>query len=280
VPVELQRRLRNGTIGVVTAEQLIALEAALMELGKLYAVGTSFTALRDQAERELLPALLALGATLRGLHRTARLSAGAIDRASREIIRLRTAWRAALAEVRSAPAYQGALTAWAANDQVALARLIPRIFAGVSLVRPVPPIFFPVSPSSGRRRPGTAPFLSAPACVDHIAHSLSAGIEPDRSGSEWWERELPYLVCADTPSALDTPIALHWAVPNPSLALFALVDEPTYRLFTPGLQAPLNVVLAADATDEWWQAYDESYAAFREALCRELATRGLEVSQA
>jgi hypothetical protein len=73
---------------------------------------------------------------------------------------------------------------------------------------------------------------------------------------------------------------LHWAVPNPSLALFALVDEPTYRLFTPGLQAPLNVVLAADATDEWWQAYDESYAAFREALCRELATRGLEVSQA
>lgn len=263
----------------MSAEHLIALEAALMELGKLYAVGSTFAARNAEAQEELLPALLELGATLRGLHRTANLSPAEIDRASLEIIRLRTAWRAALDEVRSSAVYQAALTAWAADDQAALARLVPCIFAGVRLVQPAGAVLFPLSPTSGRRRPGMAPFLSVAACVDRIMHGLSAGIEPERSGAEWWEWELPYLVCAETLSALDTPIALRWAVPDSSVALFAIADQPTYRLFTPCLHAPLDVVLAADATDEWWQAYDQSYASFRQALYTELAARGLAVAE-
>jgi hypothetical protein len=261
----------------VSAEQLIAFEAALMELGTLYSVGRSFVALRADAEGKLLPCLLELGSKLRGLVRTAQLSADEIDRASGEIIRLRAFWRTALEEVRSAKPYREALKAWAADDQDALARLIPRIVAGVHVLRPAPTLFFPVSPSSGRRRPGNAPFLSAAECADRIAHFLAVGIQPDSGGSEWWERELSYLICADTLCALETPIALRWAVPDPSLALFTAADEPTCRIFTPRLQATMSVVLAADATDEWWQAYDESYAAFREALRHELAARGLRV---
>jgi hypothetical protein len=263
----------------VSAEQLIALEAALMELGTLYAVARSFAALRADAETKLLPCLLELGSTLRRLLRTARLSADEIDRASRQILELRTRWQTALEEVRSSGPYQQALQAWAADEQDALVHLIPRIFAGVHVLRSAPALFVPVSPSSGRRRPGNAPFLSAAECADRIAHSLAVGIEPDSGGSDWWERELPYIMCADTFWALETPIALRLAMPNPSFALFMVTDEPTCRIFTPRLCAPMGIVLAAEATDEWWQAYDESYASFIEALRYELATRDLGVAE-
>lgn len=261
----------------MSVEQIIALEAALTELGTLYAVGKSFAALRLSADRDLLPRLLELGSRLRRLLRTAQLSTDEIDRAAQEIVRLRSVWRTALEEVRSSRLYQDALAAWAADHQPDLARLIPLIFEGLRIVRPAPAIFFPVSPSSGRRRPGNPPFLSATECADRIADVVAAGIEPDEGGSEWWERDLAYIACADTPAALDTPIALRLAVPDPRLALFAVTDEPTWRIFAPRLRAAMSVVLAADATDEWWQAYDESYASFRETLRQELATRRLRV---
>ena len=250
-----------------------------MELGTLYAAARSFAPLRADAEAKLLPRLLELGSTLRGLVRSGRLSADEIDRASRQILELRTFWQTALGAVRSSGPYQEALQAWAADEQEALVCLIPRIFAGVHVLRPAPALFFPVSPSSGRRRPGNTPFLSAAECADRIAHFLAIGIEPDSGGSEWWERELSYIICADTLCALETPIALRWAVPHPSLALFTVADEPTCRMFTPRLRATMGVVLAADATDEWWQAYDESYATFREALRHELARRDLAVEE-
>lgn len=278
--IALHRHLRPGTIRVVSAERLIALEAALMDLGTLYAAGKTFTALHAAAEAELLPALVELGAGLRGLLRAARLSDDEVDRASREILQLRTLWRAKMEAVRASALYQQALTAWTAGDQPALEHLIPSIFAGVRPVHPIPAVFFPVSPSRGRRRPGAAPFLSASDCADRIAHLLSVGIEPDSGGSEWWERELPFVMCADTLAALATPIALHWPVPEPTVALFAVADEPTYRIFTPRVRALLGVVLAVDATDEWWQAYDESYESFRDSLRYELSTRGLVVDLA
>ena len=59
----------------MSAEQLIALEAAQAELGTLYAVARSFTALHARAEAELLPHLVGLGRRLRGL-----AASGATDR--------------------------------------------------------------------------------------------------------------------------------------------------------------------------------------------------------
>jgi hypothetical protein len=260
---------------VSSAEQLIALEAAQAELGTLYAVARSFTALHARAEAELLPRLTALGRRLRGLLRTAELRDDEVAAAAREILAVRTTWQAELQKVRTAPIYEQALAAFAADQQNELADLIPQVFAGLQRVRQLPPtLYFPVSPSSGRRRPGSSPFLSPPDCADRILRLLIGGLEPESDGAEWWQRELPSITCADSPAALDTPIALGLAASGIRLALFTTADEPSYQIFTPRLRAPMSIVLATEATDEWWEAYQDSYRQFRDALTHELAAHG------
>ncbi|MFI5398594.1 MAG: hypothetical protein ACHQ9S_23950 [Candidatus Binatia bacterium] len=259
----------------MSAEQLIALEAALTELSTLYTVARGFAALRLRAEEDLLPRLLELGSKLRGLLRAAQLSEDAIERAAQEIVRLRSSWHSELDQLHTSPVYQEARAAWDADRQEDLARLVPLIFAGVVIVRPAPALFFPVSASTGRRRPGSSPFLRAAECADRIVQLLSAGIEPEDLGAEWWERELRHVACAGDPAALDTPIALKLAAPNARITVFGSADEPMFRIFTSRLRAAMSVVLAAEAADEWWQAYEESYESFCEALRSELATRGV-----
>jgi hypothetical protein len=39
------------------------------------------------------------------------------------------------------------------------------------------------------------------------------------------------------------------------------------------------VNVAPEATDEWWQAYEESFASFRQALRHELARGGVSVEE-
>src|SRR5437867_762363 len=64
----------------VSAEQIIALEAALSDLSDLYAIARGFTMLQPRAEAELLPQISALGTRLRSLVRTRQLDDAAIDR--------------------------------------------------------------------------------------------------------------------------------------------------------------------------------------------------------
>lgn len=263
----------------MTAEQLIALEAALTELSMLYGAARRFCTLHERAENELLPQLASLGSRLRGLLRTAHLSPPEIDAATIEILSLRSAWRAGLEQVHVSGTYRAAQTALAADQQEELARLLPQLFAGLKVVRPAPALYFPISPATGQRRPGGTPFLGAVECADRIMETLAGGIEAETAGSEWWESEWPCIVCADDAEALETPIALRLAASAVRAAVFSVADEPTLRLFTRCVQAPMSVVLAAEATDEWWLAYEDSYAAFREALQRELTGRGVRVSE-
>ena len=257
-----------------SAEQLIALEAAQAELGTLYVVVRSFTALHARAEAELLSQLTGLGRRLRGLLRNARLTESEIDAAAVEILSVRTTWRAALEQVRASATYQQALAAFMTDRQDALADLIPHVFADLHLVAPAPSLYFPVSPSAGRRRPGASPFLSAAECADRIVRTVTNGCRPETDGTEWWERELPSISCAGSIAALETPIALCLAASHVRVAVFRVGDEPSLRVFTPQLRGPLSVVLATEATDEWWEAYQDSYREFRDAVQRELAARG------
>jgi hypothetical protein len=258
----------------MSAEQLIALEAAQAELGTLYAAARSFAALHARAEADLLPHITGLGSRLRRLVRTTQLTDDAIDAAAREILLLRTTWRTELEQVRASVVYQRAVTAFATDQQDALAELIPHVFAGLRLVRPAPTLYFPVSPSSGRRRPGTSPFLSAAECADRILRGLADGLEPESSGTDWWDSELPALGCADSAASLETPIAVCLAASDVQVAVFTTSDEADLRIFTPRLHAPMSTVLAAEATDEWWEAYQDSYREFRDALQCELTARG------
>jgi hypothetical protein len=258
----------------MSAEQLIALEAAQQQLGTLYTVARTFAPLAARAEGELLPCLLALGNRLRRLLRSARLTAAQIEAAAREIQHLQEIWHAELERVHTSAVYQQAIAAYEADRQAELAELLPQIFAGT---RPVPApasLFLPMSPSTGRHRPGTSPFLSPPACAERLVAILADGYAPDEGGSAWWERDLIPIVCADHPAALGTPIALRLAQADVRVTVFSGDDETTYRLFTPRLRAALSIVLAADATDEWWEAYEDSYHEFRDSLQRELRARG------
>jgi hypothetical protein len=262
----------------MSAEQLIALEAAQAELGTLYATACSFTTLHARAEGELLPQLTNLGSRLRSLVRNARLTEGEIEAAAREILSVRTAWQAELEQVRASAAYQQALGAFTTDRQAALADSIPQVFAGVHQVLPAPSLYFPVSPSSGRRRPGSSPFLSPVECADRILRVRADGYQPEEVGTEWWERELQSIGCADDLAGLETPIALFLPAADVHAAVFAVDNDPSLRIFTQRLRGPFSVVLAAEVTDEWWEAYQDSYRSFRDAVQRELAARGYDVS--
>jgi hypothetical protein len=264
----------------VSAEQLIALEAALAELSTLCTVAQGFTALESRAEHEWLPRVRALGSKLRGLLRADRLTEEEIGTTATEIMALGSQWRWELEQIRASALYQRALAAFAADRQEELALVIPQVLAGLHVVQPVPALYFPVSVSRGRRRQGVSPFLSAAECVERITRVLAEGITPEPAGTDWWERELPGITCADTPAALDTPIALRLDAPGAQVSVFAATDEPSLRIFTPRLHAPLTITLATEAGDEWWEAYEESYGTFRDALRKLLTERGHVVTPA
>ena len=268
----------HATISPMPAEQLIALEGALAELGTLYTVARTFAALQERADNTLLPRVVALGSKLRSLVRAGHLSEDALGSAAREIVTVGSEWRYELEQVHSSAVYRQALRAFAADRQGELAELIPQTFAGVRRISPAPALYFPISPSSGQRRPGSSPFLSASECADKIAQVLSEGLRPEEGGTEWWERELPFIECAETATVLETPIALRLGAAEVCVATFISTDDAGYRIFTPRLHAPMSIVLAAEATDEWWEAYEESYRAFREALQGQLQSRGYEVT--
>ena len=261
----------------MSAEQIIAIEGALSDLSDLYAIARGFTALRGRAEAELLPQIEALGARLRRLVRTGQLSDAAIERTATEIMALATLWRAELEGVRGSPVYQRAVQALAVNRQAELAEVIPQVFSGLRVLQPAPSLYFPVSPSSGRRRPGSSPFLSPADCADKIQQLCVAGLEPEVEAADWWERELPSMACTDALEALETPIAVRLAAADVRVTVFAEPEAATLRVFALRLQGPLSIVLARDATDEWWEAYQDSYRVFREALQQELAARGQQV---
>jgi hypothetical protein len=262
----------------MSAEQLIALEAVLSDLSALYVVARRFAALRARAETELLPGISALGSKLRHLLRVAQLTDEAIAAVSREVLATAAHWHQQLDGVRASPAYQEALAALAQDDQARLATLVPAVFAGLSVLHPAPAVYFPVSPARARRRAGASPFLSPRECADMLERLLAHGLVPEAGGAEWWERELPAVTGAATPAALETPIAVRLAADDARLAVFGSRDEPALYVFTRGVRAPLSLVLASTATDEWWEAYEESYTTFRDALHRELGARGTPVT--
>ncbi len=259
----------------VAVRELIGFEAALAELGALYVAAEGFAPLRPEAAAELLPDMEKIGARLRAQLRRGGLDPTTVESAARDIAALRARWQKKLADLRASPLYRQALAAWEAGDAAALVALLPQVIADVAPVPAPPALFFAVSATSGRRRPGTSPFLTPTACAEKIVAYREAGITPNARSGNWWDRELAYLDLADHPDVLENPIALRFDAQQLGVPVFGAAGDPGFRLYSPALRAPFSVVLQEEADDEWWQAYDESYAQYRDAVILELRALGI-----
>jgi hypothetical protein len=264
----------------VEAEHLIAFEAALAELGALYVVAKDFRPLRARAESALLPASAALGSRLRRLVRQKALDEAAVDAAARDIATLRQEWRQALEGLRASDLYQSCLTAYGMQDHRQLAAWIPQLVANCDHAPTPPPLSYALSPSSGRRRPGSSPFLTPAACAAHIAGLRDDGIVADHNGTDWWETELIPLTLARDEAAFDSPLALRFAPATIGVPVFQMTGTEIFRIYAPCLRAPFEVVLQDEVDDEWWQAFAGSYASWRDALVAALETRHIAAAVA
>jgi hypothetical protein len=275
--VPLRHSPSGGTIGGVSLEQILGLNAALTELSDLYVRVRRFALLRAGAELAFLPALTTLGRRLRTLARSGQLGDETVAEAAREILALSAQWSSELQRVRETPEYRRARAASASDDQRTLAAVIPLVFAGLQLLPSPPVLYAPFSPSSGHRKPGTSPFLTPLACAEKILGLLQDGLEPESEPGAWWQQDLPAFTCVDDPAGVDTPIALSFDPAASGRAVFEHAEEQTCVVFARRLAGPFSVALSNEADDEWWTAYDGSYSEFRDMLERELQERGCRV---
>lgn len=255
---------------------LIGLEGTFAELGELYEVARQFTPLAERAETELLGAIESLGARLRRLLRTSRLGTDEVEQVGAEILALRDRWQRAVDEIRTSPVYLAATGAFAADRVDDLHRWIPQIFAELTPAAADVPMFLPISVSTGRRRPGTTPFLSADDCAERIVEQCRNGIAAT-PGSGWWEQDFPGLQGVDDPEALDTPISLQLRRPTRPYALFVVGDGPFLRACCRSLEGDFAAVVAGDTNDQWWEAHEQPYPAFRDGLIARLEAAGIAV---
>jgi len=264
----------------VSAERLIALEVAVADLSALYPVARSFRPLHERAERELLPFLTRLGARLRQARRRGELGEDSVASISTELLGAAAHWNEELATLHSSALYAAVREAMRADDQARLGELIPELLAGYTLVTAPLSLHFPVPITTGRRRPGSSPFLHPKAAADQITALADSGIEPEAAHGAWWESEIRPLVCASDPTLLGTTVALRPHGADRQRSIFAIEQEPTLRIFTSTVRGPFTVVLAAAAEDEWWEAYEDDYLVFRDRLRQELELRGMPVELA
>jgi hypothetical protein len=261
----------------VKAEHLVALEAALAELGELYTAARNFVALKDVADAQLLPELADLSARLRALHRGRGIGQREIDDVSRQILDLRSSWQGKLEEVRTSALFNDACRAFERDDQEKLAPLVPLIFAGLERVEAPPRARFAVSAEVRRRGPGTSPFLTAEACAAKLEKIVEEGVTPSVHAPEWWLSALPSIHFVGNSADLDTPFAVALSGNEIAAAVFAGDTEIGYRLFTPRQRGAFVVEIAGEVDDEWWQAFEQPFEEFRSELKRQLKAKGINV---
>ncbi len=262
----------------MSAETIIALQAAMVDLSSLYDVARNFTELQAEAEGPLISRMTALGGLLRRAVRQDSLEEH-LEKGSREIFALATEWRERIEKMRDTAAYREARDAYESGDPTRLAVALPALFSRICVLESAPDLYFPFSASSGQRARGRSPFLAPSLCADSLVSLLRNGIPADPLGTDdWWDQDFLYIACAASPDALESPIWLRAraeAVPSP---VFTVVATDELRLYSPHFQAEFQIGFTEDVTDEWWLAYDGSFPEFRTALERELWVRGVSTS--
>jgi hypothetical protein len=256
----------------MSVEHLIGLETAMAELGSLYTVARRFKTLHVAAETELLPRTRELAAELRSKVRHGSLIETAVEEAARYIAELRADWEQRLNTVRESEPYQRALSAWRGEASDQLTDLLCKVIAGLVPVSRPPTIFIGFSVTVHHKGSPSQHFQPVERCAARVASCAAEGIPAEPVGSSWWDEELTYLQAVDDPSVFETPVSLRIDPAQMSSPVLKHESEPGFRIYAyQRLRVPFSVVLQREATDEWWEATDQPYEEFRDALLHKLA---------
>lgn len=252
-------------------DYIMALDTAQALLGDLFVLARRFVALRADAEAVLLPAVTRVGLRLRRLRREGSFPEQGVADAAAEMHALREEWLARIEALKATALYGEARAAYDANDQAAVARLLPRVLAALEAVPPPPFLHFGIRVSAVRRGPGSPPFIASGACVERIVERMAAGFRP--TGDD--ETGFAAIATSDDPDALDSPVSLALAAADVPAAVFRSADDDQLRLFTPHLAAAFVPAVCQATDDGWWLTNEESWAEFRDRVTAGLAARGV-----
>jgi len=248
------------------------LESAIADGGALVVRAQKYRRGAGPEGAALLGATLALGDRARRLHRQGGLDALAAGRLLGEARSLAAGLGRLVAEVRAGADYQAALAAHRAGDRAALARLLPRVFAGLEPAPPPGDLFAPLAwLRRGRLRP-------AGDVVAEVLAARSEGLAGEGDDlSPGADADLPAVTLrAETPP--DEPLVLRLPAAALPVPLLRLVESGEYLVHAARLPAPVSVQLAARLeSDEDFrlELTPADYARWRDAVAQALVAAGV-----
>jgi hypothetical protein len=253
----------------------VALEAEVAAIGRLAADGDRYRRVRLGGAAALVDESLALARLARRAHRLRQSDPAAIAALVERLRSVAARYGALVEKARGAEDYLAAVAAWKAGDGPALRRLIPEVFADVALAEVESFLYHPVGIMGERNRP------IDPAGLAARVHGLARdGLTPAEPGTGIATDEvLQAVVLVASWAALDTPLALRRDGRTLGAPLFRLGASDEILVYTPRLEGPFEVALAATAPDqERWPEVGVEYAEYRDALAGALAALGRRVT--
>ncbi len=244
------------------------LEAAIADVGALLVRAQKYRA--GDTAAAVLRRALALGDSVRRLHRRGALNATAVAEHLARARALGAELQAFLVQVRDGSIYHAAVAAHTAGDQDALARTLPSIFAGLAPAARPRTLFYPVAwRHRGRIRPPAdlAGVIADLATQGILAEGddLTPGVDPLLPAIMLWEETDP-----------DQPLALELSADTlpPGYQL-----EPTgaHLVYVARLRVPATVRVATALDPDGGDDVPIDYLAYRNALVTNLLAAGVAV---
>ena len=258
-------------------ERLVSeLETAVADTGALLVRLQKYRRATEADAAALARDALSLGDTARRLHRQNALDESAALRLLEAAHALTMRLHSLLAAIRGGVEYRAAVAAHAAGDHPTLARLLPRIFAGLESVLRPGDLFAPVV---WLRRSRLRP-------VDDLVAELVSARDEGLAGegddlSPGADPELPAVVLTSAPPA-DDPIALRIPAGSVTAPVHRLVDTGEHLVHVPRLRTPAVVLLRRNLELDEQLRVDipaTEWADYRAALIAAVTAGGLPIEE-
>jgi hypothetical protein len=248
-----------------------AVEAQTAEIGRLAGEGDRYRLVRLGGAPALLDESLALAREARRLHRRRPDDAAAIAAIAQRLGTVVSRYAALIQTACTTDEYVAAVAAWRAGDGLALARLIPAVFAEVGLAVVGDFLYHPI-PVMGH---GNRPIDPATVAARAVTESED-GLTPAEPGSGTASDEaLRAILLYPVWSSVDSPVALRLRAGAVSVPFFRLRDANEILVYAPRLSTKFDIAVAATIPDqERWPEVGVDYVEYRDALAAALAAAG------